>query len=384
MLRDHYGTAQELMEAMADASESGRSRISFKIDHGKFDSARQADAFEKSILAHITSDILIGHYDGKGFSRRLARVTLKDRERLFSSLGRTALKNVIADTLAKLDDGHEAWELGSIATIKEAWLSRKRWQRLGPEDIGVVEAIQVLARAIKSGEWQGHDHRTLCSRLVGDSKFIENRAAALFAYAFHGEEKPADTTRGIIEALGLQKGGQPVLISGPFGKGDFQVGEHFEYLGIAENDLLQIKVARRPEYVLTIENQVSFNRHVAEINEAKDGLIIFTGGQPSHNVQTLYTHLLSQIDEEVPVFHWSDIDLGGLEIFSTVNRLCSRVKPHLMTAEILLKSGKTPPTPQSIPLKTWPEQVKAIAEAMQDVEARTLEQEVLDPKHPCK
>lgn len=382
MLLDHYATAHDLMEAMADAVEGGRSRISFKIDHGQFESARQADAFEKSILDHIKSDILIGHYDGKGFSRRLARVTLKNQGKLFSSIGRMALHDVLAETLAKLDSGHEPWEQEAIAAIKEAWLTKKRWQRLGPEDVGVVSAIQVLARAIKSGGWEGHDHRTVCSRLVDDSKFIENRAAAVFAYAFHGDEKPAETTRGIIEALGLQKGGQPVLISGPFGKRGYPAGEHFEYLGIAENDLSQIELTRKPEYVLTIENQVSFNRHVAEINLDKHGLIIFTGGQPSHNVQTLYSHLLSQLDESVPVFHWSDIDLGGLEIFSTLHRLCPRVRPHLMSVDILLKSGKIPSVPQSVPSKAWPDQVQDIANAMRGDDAKSLEQEVLDPSRP--
>jgi hypothetical protein len=311
MLRDHYSTAHDLMEAMADAVEGGRSRISFKIDHGQFESARQADAFEKSIIGHIKSDILIGHYDGKGFSRRLDRVTLKDQGRLFSSLGRMALKDVLAETLAQLDTDHEPWEQGAISAIKEAWLAKRRWQRLGPEHISIVNAIQVLARAIKSGEWEGHDHRTICSRIVNDSKFIENRAAAVFAYTFNGDEKPAETTRGIIEALGLQKGGQPVLISGPFGKGGFPAGDYFEYLGIAENDLSEIELTRAPSYVLTIENQVSFNRHVAEINQDKHGLIFFTGGQPSHNVQTLISRLLSQLDERVPVYHWRTSILGG-------------------------------------------------------------------------
>jgi hypothetical protein len=382
MLRDHYSSARDLLEAMADAVEGGRRRISFRINHGQFESARQAEAFEKSILGHIKSDILIGHYDGKGFSQRLARVTLKDQERLLSSLGRLALKDALADSLTRLDNNHEPWEQSAITAIKEAWLTKRRWQRLGPEDVDIVNAIQVLARAVKSGEWKGHDHRTLCSRLVNDSKFIENRAAAVFAYAFHGDEKPADTTRGIIEALGLQKGGQPVLISGPFGKDGFPAGDHFEYLGIAENDLSQIELTRKPCYVLTIENQVSFNRHVTEINYDKHGLIIFTGGQPSHNVQTLFSRLLSQIDKRVPVFHWSDIDLGGLEIFSTLHRLCPQVRPHLMSVDILHKFGKLPSVPQSIPSKEWPEQVMALAKALQEEGAKSLEQEVLDPSHP--
>ena len=381
MLRDHYTTAQELLEAMADAAESGRSRISFKIERGKFATVRQADMFESAILGYIKSDILVGHYDGKGFSRELSKVTMKDRDQLFSSLGRTALADILAGTVESLLSDHEPWEETAIEAIREAWLAKKRWQRLGPEEIDIVKSIQVVARAIRSGEWGGHDHRTLCSRLVGDSKFIENRAAAVFAYAFHGNEKPADTTRGIIEALGLQKGGQPVLISGPFGKSGLPVGDHFEYLGIAEQDLNDIVVTRSPDYVLTIENQVSFNRHVAEINQNKRGLIIFTGGQPSHNVQTLYMHLVAQMDENVPIFHWSDIDVGGLEIFSTIHRLCPRVHPHLMTADILRQSGKISSSAQTVPAKAWPHQVCSLAEAMVAT-SKTLEQEILDPRMP--
>jgi hypothetical protein len=53
-----------------------------------------------------------------------------------------------------------------------------------------------------------------------------------------------------------------------------------------------------------------------------------------------------------------------------------------MSVDILLKFGKTPPVPQSIPLKSWPEQVKAVATVMRMDGAKTLEQEVMDPRRP--
>lgn len=355
----------------------------FPIDYSKFDSTFEEDEFFGILKPLFATGNLLA-IRGKGvLNSRIERIRLVDPEPLYSILGMESAEKRSAAWMATLSEEAEDWETPVITAIVSEWLNNKKWQKkLGPSDIDVVLSVQKLARAIRAGEWEGKDHRTLCSRLVDDSKFIEARGAAVFAYTYHGREKPGETTRAIIEALGLQKSGVPVSISGPFKLAGYPIGESVDYLGIGDNDLSKVSVVKSPKYLLTIENRESFNRHVVEINQNKDGVIVYTGGQPAHNVQLLYTNLLTQIDETVPVFHWSDIDLGGLEIFTTLHRLCPGLRPHLMSRSLLERYGKTPSSPMKIPVKNWPSEISEIADAMNGDLQLTLEQEILDPRSP--
>ena len=86
-------------------------------------------------------------------------------------------------------------------------------------------------------------------------------------------------------------------------------------------------------YLLTIENLASFQRHVREIED--DGIVIYSAGFPSPALTHVLNWLDNTLPDSCPCFHWGDRDIGGIRIFSHVEKSlpAHRVLPHLMLDE---------------------------------------------------
>jgi hypothetical protein len=139
------------------------------------------------------------------------------------------------------------------------------------------------------------------------------------------------------------------------------------------------------DHVLTIENYTSFVRHAREVNEDKSALVIYTAGFPSraHLRQIVRIAELSG----APIYHWGDLDGGGVRIFCQLERaLAGRglvLVPHLMDSALLQEHGVArekqmrpadSPLPDSAMAKLW----DALLET-----GLALEQESLAPCRPA-
>lgn len=155
------------------------------------------------------------------------------------------------------------------------------------------------------------------------------------------------------------------------------------YLGIPPSEAEKIRFRERPAYFLTIENFASFNRHVIEADPDRLGATIYVGGYPSLATQEALRTLAAMLPNTVPIFHWSDIDADGTWIFRTIERAVGRtLRPHLMSPEIAERSGRAPA--EKIELRLCPRDsgIFLLAEYLAREDARTLEQEELDPELP--
>jgi hypothetical protein len=275
----------------------------------------------------------------------------------------------------------EAWEAEVIGNIASTWASNGKWRSLSVSDIELLLSIQIVARALRKEPLDQIDQRTLCSRVVGDSKFLENRWQQVYDYIFYSERGPDRSFRGLLNHFGVPKVGEPVLLSGPFSIGDMEIGPWVAYLGVAETDIHKVGLTSLPAYVLSIENRTSFHRHATETNATKEGIVLYSGGQPSFNMQQLYKHIVDIVPTSVPIFHWSDIDEGGLDIFSTMEALCPRVQPHLMSVSLAMAFG-LPVSGKPSVLTKGGTKLDDVARHLSQTETRTLEQEVLDPQRP--
>lgn len=254
--------------------------------------------------------------------------------------------------------------------------------RYGIQDAAGVPAIQKIARAIRLGLNEGLDMRTFSTHHGGDSKLIEKSGQAILSYLYHGVERPAGTLREILERSGTTKITMPINVSGPFSHGGHPVGSFMDYCGLPSHELGKVTLDRRPDYVLTIENLVSFHRHAVEVNHDRRGLVLFSSGQASWTFMAFYRRLVSELGAEVPFFHWSDIDAGGLEITKTIMNANPAVLPHLMSLDLLRKHGVRTSAPVKDEGKfagTWMEE---IAGQLAVPGSLTLEQELLDPLPP--
>nr|WP_246506024.1 Wadjet anti-phage system protein JetD domain-containing protein [Mesorhizobium silamurunense] len=266
----------------------------------------------------------------------------------------------------------------------ETWSRNRRWAGIVPGDVRSLECALALAQAIHRRQHVGLDYRTFSRRAVGDSKALERLEAAV-ARVLRGvgaDIPEGASPREALGALGLEKVSPPLLLSGPVAFGGTQLDTAF--LGLPADAIDTVSFSRTPEYVLVVENYTSFVRHVTEADPDRRGLVIYGGGYPSAGVQKALGLIARRFPNEVPFYHWSDIDPDGIWIFLTVERAFGRrLTPHLMTLELAERHGNVPAKVASRVAKTDESSLFELIAYLSEPGAKHLEQEELDPIIPC-
>jgi hypothetical protein len=357
-------------------------RVGERIDWSSFRSAREVEALKHRLDGLISCGALKASYGKGGFKEIIERVAVLDQTTLYTALERRPHSEVARTAASILRVGAETWEIDIIAHIEGVWARHAKWCGYSLDDAITMIPIQKVSRAIRKGLHDGHDMRTFSTREGGDSKLIEKNGSAILSYVYHGGERPEGTLREILARGGSVKITSPVQVSGPFSVGGVPIGQALAYCGIPTDQLASISLDHRPDYVLTIENQVSFHRHAVEINDDRRGLILFTSGQASIAFKEYYRQLCSELSSLVPFFHWSDIDEGGLEITRTIMGINQTVRPHLMSLDLVRDHGARATAPVADDGRfagSWMEKIAAYLAVPGNL---SLEQEMIDPALP--
>lgn len=207
-----------------------------------------------------------------------------------------------------------------LEQIAESWARGVGCCGLAPHDVtglaDALELVQALAMRMNEGDVSLIDYRSFSRSAGTDSKALERltpTVARLFAY-LHPDHAPEGSLspKHWLTGLGVVRMPQPLLLSGSLMLGD-QSLPRLNYYGIPPEQAAGVALKGPVAYVLTIENYVSFVRHVREINADLDALVIYTGGFPSHAHLQQIVRLAAAAN--APLFHWGDMDGGGIRIF---------------------------------------------------------------------
>ena len=177
-------------------------------------------------------------------------------------------------------------------------------------------------------------------------------------------------------ALGLEKFAHPVLVAGQFAIRGVRAAS-LAYVGVAPGDVEAVEALSGAQALLTIENFASFNRHV---NEAMTGreVVAYTGGFPSRAVLRALRKLVPMFDGGV--WHWGDIDGGGVRIAQHLaNEVAPGLRLHLMAAELAVARGRPAPAEPALTGVAATPELTSLAGFLTSAQAHHLEQEALDP-----
>jgi len=278
-------------------------------------------------------------------SHLIDRIRVKDSALLAKYLGRTPAVQIAE--IAKA-------ELRPIASAGEPWVSQlleemtSRWgrgetaYRLAPVPLDPVKEFLLLLAAVSRNEAVRLDARTFSLRATGDTKAFDRHASRLLAVLGARMGESGAAAERIWASIGLERFSHPIHLKGPVVvqgcAGVLVDGSATPFASVHSEMLPLLKLSAQPNFLLTIENYASFNRQVREIES--DGLIVYLGGFPSAGVVSLLERVLSEIGDDVPFFHWGDIDPGGLKIFRFLEEtLPRRPRPHLMTRNLAEQFG---------------------------------------------
>lgn len=267
-------------------------------------------------------------------NQQLARIRLLDARALAHFLDRDFLPDRIDAVFTALDRDHLApWLQEALDLMRNKWQQGQMAFGLGIEDADRLHDVLRAASQLSTGLAAGDtlDYRQFGARYLGNSKrtkeLVNNLAALLRWHTGLKDLKPQDLLRQ-FNLVPLQ---QPVLLTGPVqlsdGKQTLNI-DVYPYIGVPESFLGSIEPAAAATYILTIENQSSFNEYTASISDG--GIVIYTGGFPTSRLQRFYRHLTDAI--AAPCYHWGDTDAYGFEILKTLQQIAPEriVTPHLM------------------------------------------------------
>jgi hypothetical protein len=381
-----FTDAKALLDDLLDRHEAGAANPIGYPDYAEFGDILEQDSFVRQMRnAEGCGAIRIALGRGSN-SEQITHVRLESPPALYALLERQPIDHIVAAASERLLEGlNLPSELhGAVASIQAAWSRGKSWQNLSSSDVEKLRLALLLAKAILEGRHRGVDYRTFSRRVAGESKALERLEAVVVrilnpVLEFPPEARPRDALR----ALGLEKFAPPLLVSGmvDFAGAEMSVAAP-QYFGIPPNEAGRLVFRKMPEYLLTIENFASFNRHIVEADPLRRGVTLYVGGYPSLATQEGLRSLASALPGEVPFFHWSDIDPDGTWIFRTIERCVGRaLRPHLMSAEIAEKFGR--PAEQVRPAGgASASAISDLVEYLQRDDAKWLEQEELDPVLP--
>lgn len=382
-----FTDARQLFAHLLDRHEAGATSPIAYPDYAGFASVTSTDSFIKDLrVAEESGAIRLAM--GKGSRRdQIVHVRLESADVLYRHLGRAPIAGIVREAHSRIFDGlslHSGLTEAAEA-VASTWARAKTWNGFSPGDAHKVRSAFVLAQAVLDGRHAGLDYRTFSRRLSGDSKALE-RLEGPVVRLLGGvlDLPPSAKPRETLRALGLEKFAPPLLIAGQVDlAGTDLSGASPLYLGIPPNEADRLRFRASPTYLLTIENYASFNRHIIEADPGRMGVTIYVGGYPSLATQQALRILVRKLSENVPLFHWSDIDADGTWIFRTIEKAIERpLRPHLMSPEIAERFGR--PANGSSDVRGCPPDsgIADLVDYLARDGANTVEQEELDPRLP--
>lgn len=327
-------------------------------------------------------------YGRRELRDHIEQVVLLDPGPLYAILGRRVPFDVAAEAGAALSARLGALPLeisSALDKVVAGWAERRNVVRgLGPDDLdAAVGAFRAAAALFGRRQDDGMDIRTFSRRVTGNSKFVEGNMGRIADVLRMAETLPDYLDAEEVLAFhGIQKWSLACLVAGPVTyKGSRLPTE--PYIGVAPEMTPLLGVDGRPDWMLTVENLASFNRQVREA--AHGGIVVYTGGFPSDAVLSAIVGLARAGD--FPVYHWGDIDAGGVKIAYRIEQALARegrrLLLHMMEPALAAAHG-SPAAPTGV-FKDLSAQDSVVAEAVRYLaspEAHHLEQEELDPRVP--
>jgi hypothetical protein len=272
----------------------------------------------------------------------------------------------------------------ALKHIADGWAAKRNLIRdLTPADTDQAILIFRCVTALVAGTAQGADMRTFSGEVAADTKFVERNTGKIADLIKLAGYRPTEmSSTDVIASFGVNRWSMACMVAGPVSYRSIPL-PCFPYIGLAPEMIDGLGLLREPAWILLIENWSSFNRQVREAREP-DGLVIYTGGFPGDATLKAITELARA--SSCPVFHWGDIDVGGLRIAyrleQSLARIDRRLELHLMTPEIAAANGV-----KVDPVKVFRDDpasscVADLAAFLASSDAHFLEQEVLSPVAP--
>lgn len=378
----------ERLLALSERSPDRTRPASAAPDYDALSKAAEIVRFQDQLVAAERSGAVALRYGRRERKHLIERVSVKDASILARHLGRKPSQVTAVETRQALEESIKdgaPWLVEILDEMEGRWSRGEVAYRLEPADVDSCKEFLTLLRAISRDEARGLDARSFALRATGDTKAFDRHSGRLLGVL---GPRLGEASDAVWRRIGLERFAHPVHLRGPIvsekDNGIAVDGRGRPFASIHPELIPSLRLLVTPQYVLSIENYASFNRHVREVDDG--GLVVYTGGFASTGVIEVLAWILRSTDENIPLFHWGDIDPGGLRIFRCLEEVLPRPpRPHLMDRALAESHGKSAQPDAS--LASIAQSSSAIADLAawlsRGRNIKHLEQEAISPVSPA-
>jgi hypothetical protein len=327
------------------------------------------------------------------FTGELARVRLLNAEMLYKFLSRSSAELIADATHFNIEASipeiiKDPFFKDIVENAAAAWRLNKRFLGLTPANINAFIAVLRLTHGIINLAGRDIDHRTFSRRTVKDSKALEQSEGRVVQLLKRWNRNfEGDEPREILEACGIVRRAHVLFVKGPVrvSSDDLKLDGTGElFIGLPWSSVQRAALSRPVQYIITIENPTSFWRYCLEVKGCY--LALLSDGFPARDVLSSMVHLVKSARsiQEAPIFHWGDIDAGGIRIAAHLeDAFEASITLHLMSPALALELGSPLQYRQGLAKLTRRNgDIGKLALWLSGDEAMVLEQEELDPRSP--
>ncbi len=387
-------TGDDILNGLLDRHESARERvrdITQRIDYNRVGGPTEQDSLHRVLRdAERAGGVRLEADRLERFTGEIARVRLTNTGALYRFLNRPPSADIAGWARLHIESAcpeivREAFFESILNEASTAWAINRSFLDFRPNDSdGLIEVFRLTHRVV---HWPGRDidHRTFSRRTVGDSKALERREGRVAALLRRRNPAMSDLeAREVLQAHGIVRRAHPLFLRGPVSVTSDSIrleGSGVPFVGLPWTTVQSATLHSPVDYAITIENPTSFWRYCMEIEGQY--LALLSDGFPARDVLAGIVHLV-QVAQPAPLFHWGDIDVGGLRIARHLEDACSvPLRLHDMAPKMAAKWGT--PLKSRRGLKQLADRegdIGALARWLHSSDGQALEQEQLDPRPP--
>ena len=184
--------------------------------------------------------------------------------------------------------------------------------------------------------------RVFSQNVLGDSKKFELEVESHLLRLLRDQlSQEYETPEEYLDSVNLVTHPKLTLVSGDLAfklQGNTVELKHFEgSLGLSSQTIAVLEVSRLPSAPLLLVENLTTYHQVVHRSSPTWGAIIYAGGFPHKGTQLLlskiaaFTAAEASTGRQTDVYHWGDIDYGGLHIFEYLHRnFFPHLKPYAM------------------------------------------------------
>jgi len=394
MLPSKNVTGDNILNGLLDRHEAPRERvrdITQRIDYNSVGGPAEQDSLHRVLRDAERAGGVRLEEDRLGrFTGEIARVRLVSAEALYRFLNRPPSADVAGTArhrigLACPEIIREPFFESLLNEASSAWAINRRFLDLRPNDSD--DLIEVFRLTYGIVHWAGRDidHRTFSRRTVGDSKTLERHEGRVAALLRRWNPGTSDLeSREVLQAHGIVRRAHPLFLRGPVSVTTDTIrleGSGVPFVGLPWSTVQSATLHSPVDYTIIIENPTSFWRYCMEVEGRY--LALLSDGFPARDVLAGIVHMV-RISQPAPLFHWGDIDAGGLRIAKHLEDACGvPLRLHDMVPELAVKWGTPLKSRRGLEqLADHEGDIGALAQWLHSSDGQALEQEQLDPRPP--